>query len=373
MPAVLDRADVTIYRDPGAYVAHPCIARLFNGDLLVAFNETLPRRPWQHPPRDPRYVNLMARSRDGGQSWEQPHVVPGYDMTGVECPSITQLSTGEVILVQWRFAWYPLETARKLWRQPGNPHDIHLIMRRGWIGHRPTGEADWGETPFPWARGDDGLFVSLSSDDGATWDSTTRATTGPFRRGYSPRPPCETADGAVLLALDSHDERGILYLLRSDDHGRNWAPPVVVSDDRPLAEPTILALPNGTVIVHSRDEATSLIHQHDSQDGGRTWAPPRVLPIWGYPAHLLRLADGRLLTIYGIRRPPFGIRACLSSDDGASWDVEHELIIRDDMPSSNLGYPTAVELPDGRLFAAYYGDDDPEGVTYIVGSSFRLP
>ena len=62
MVQVRDRVDVTIYRDPGAYIAHPCVSLLANGDLLVAFNETLPRRPWQHSPRDPRFVNLMARS-----------------------------------------------------------------------------------------------------------------------------------------------------------------------------------------------------------------------------------------------------------------------------------------------------------------------
>lgn len=126
-------------------------------------------------------------------------------------------------------------------------------------------------------------------------------------------------------------------------------------------------------VIHSRDEATSLIHQHDSLDGGRTWGPPQQTEIWGYLAHLLRLADGRLLTVYGIRWEPFGIRACLSTDAGETCDYAHEIIIRDDMPSSNLGYPTAVQLPEGRIFVAYYGDDVPGGDTYIIGSSFSLP
>jgi hypothetical protein len=177
----------------------------------------------------------------------------------------------------------------------------------------------------------------------------------------------------VLLCLDTHDERGILYLLRSTDHGRTWEPPpTVVSDDRPLSEPAILALPGGKAIVHSRDERTGLIHQHASDDGGRTWTPPQPTPIWGYPAHLLRLSDGQLLTVYGIRRTPFGIRACLSTDDGETWDHANELVIRDDLPNGNLGYPTVVQLPDGRLFAAYYGEDET-GLTHIMGSSFRLP
>ncbi|MCC6179222.1 MAG: exo-alpha-sialidase [Chloroflexi bacterium] len=370
---VRDRVDVTIYRDPGAYLAHPCVAQLSNGDLLVAFNESLPRHPWMHPPSDPRYINLMARSRDGGQTWITPRVVPSYDMTGVECPSVAQLSTGQVMLVQWRFAWYPLETAHKLWQQPNNGLDLHLIEQRGWRGKRPVSEADWDESPYPWARGDSGVFISLSGDGGLTWDSTVKAATAPYRRGYSPRPPTELADGTILLALDSHDERGILYVLRSTDHGRTWeSPPTRVSDDRPLGEPTILALPSGKVIIHSRSSTTGLIHQHVSLDGGYTWGAPALTTIWGYPAHLLRLSDGRLLTIYGVRRPPYGIRACLSDNDGESWDTDHELIVRDGMRSSNLGYPTAARLADGRIFTAYYGDDD-DGVTYIMGSSFSLP
>jgi hypothetical protein len=52
--------------------------------------------------------------------------------------------------------------------------------------------------------------------------------------------------------------------------------------------------------------------------------------------------------------------------------MEHELIIRDDMKNSNLGYPTAIEQDDGTIFAAYYGEN-AEGVTYVMGSHFELP
>ena len=63
---VKDRRDVTIYRDEFAYVSHPTVAKLQSGDYLVAFNESLVRQPYTHPPSDPRYVNLVSRSRDGG-------------------------------------------------------------------------------------------------------------------------------------------------------------------------------------------------------------------------------------------------------------------------------------------------------------------
>ena len=102
------------------------------------------------------------------------------------------------------------------------------------------------------------------------------------------------------------------------------------------------------------------------------WTPIRQTDMWGYPCHLVRLTDGRILCIYGYRRPPYGIRACISVDQGETWDMARELIIRDDMKNSNLGYPTAIEQDDGTIFAAYYGENE-EGVTYVLGSHFELP
>ncbi len=68
----------------------------------------------------------------------------------------------------------------------------------------------------------------------------------------------------------------------------------------------------------------------------------------GIPGHLLLLSDGRLLVTYGHRRAPCGIRACLSQDEGQTWDYEKELLIRGDMPNKNLGYPVSIEYEPGR-------------------------
>ena len=92
----------------------------------------------------------------------------------------------------------------------------------------------------------------------------------------------------------------------------------------------------------------------------------------GLPPHMLLLQDGRLLCVYGRRFAPFGIRACLSNDDGASWDIENEMVLRDDFPNGDLGYPTSTQRADGSICTAYYGQDD-EGVTCIQASSYRLP
>ena len=45
-----------------------------------------------------------------------------------------------------------------------------------------------------------------------------------------------------------------------------------------------------------------------SEDDGFSWTPPKWTNIWGYPAELIPLKDGRYLMIYGYRRPPYGVR-----------------------------------------------------------------
>ena len=62
--------------------------------------------------------------------------------------------------------------------------------------------------------------------------------------------------------------------------------------------------------------------------------------------------DGRLCLIYGVRARPYGIRARLSSDGGASWSAP--LALRDDGGSSDIGYVRAVLRPDGKVVAVYY-------------------
>jgi len=94
-------------------------------------------------------------------------------------------------------------------------------------------------------------------------------------------------------------------------------------------------------------------------------------PLWGHPAHLLSLGDGHLLCSYGYRRPPFGIRACLSPDGGSTWDMAHEFVLRDDGASRDIGYPSTAQLPDGTLITVYYlhGED---GIRHIACTRWRL-
>jgi len=103
-----------------------------------------------------------------------------------------------------------------------------------------------------------------------------------------------------------------------------------------------------------------LLWESFSDDNGRTWTAPFATLLWGFPPHLLLLSDGRVVCSYGYRRPPFGQRACVSVD-GVSWRLEDEVILRDDAPNGDLGYPASVELSPGLVLTVYYQPNVPAG------------
>ena len=297
-------------------------------------------------------------------------MVPGWDWYGVECPGLAQLTDGTVVLNQWQFLWYPLDVGRKLYSQ-GKEIWVETGQRRGF--HIADKETDWSRARLPWCRANGGCYVHLSSDGGRTWDRTVKIDTSPYVGGYTPRGVVQLSDGTVLMVTVDQPLNRHVFAVHSPDGGNTWKKPVFVGSkgDEDVSEPAVAVLPADKVVAMIRNDNTRHLHQSESRDSGRSWGPLRRTPIWGHPAALLVLSDGRLLCTYGHRRKPFGIRACLSRDGGSTWDYDRELVIRDDFPNGNLGYPVTIEYEPGRLFTIYYGEDS-DGATCIWGSHWRL-
>jgi len=95
------------------------------------------------------------------------------------------------------------------------------------------------------------------------------------------------------------------------------------------------------------------IFQSESLDDGKTWTKPhQLLPErGGAPAHIIE-KDGVLISTYGYRKNPYGIRVMFSYDGGETWDTNHVLV--DSEVSSDLGYPASVVLEDGNILTIYY-------------------
>ena len=69
---------------------------------------------------------------------------------------------------------------------------------------------------------------------------------------------------------------------------------------------------------------------------------------------------------------PFGQRACLSYDGGRTWDIDNEIILRDDAPNGDLGYPSTVELAPGELLSIYYQIDQIGEKTCFIATRWSL-
>ena len=111
--------------------------------------------------------------------------------------------------------------------------------------------------------------------------------------------------------------------------------------------------------------------QSVSSDGGRTFSRPEPLvgPQGGAPAHLLLHSGGTLISVYGYRQAPYGIRAMLSRDGGETWETDW--ILDDECDNGDLGYPATVELKDGSLLTVYY--QNVNGVSRIMQRVWKLP
>ena len=80
---------------------------------------------------------------------------------------------------------------------------------------------------------------------------------------------------------------------------------------------------------------------------------------------------------YGYRRPPYGVRGCISEDNGSSWDIKNEIIICSDGEHGDIGYPSSIEVKDGTIMTSFYThtgkftDKENQGLfTHIYGTRY---
>jgi hypothetical protein len=364
-----------VHRDVHAYCAHPHMVRAASGALVAVFNKAPRRAVVLHPPEDPMYQNMLIRSTDEGETWSAPEPVPGYNHTGMECAGLTALGDGRLMLNQWQFDWRTAGQVQAL--SDPSPYTAARQLLARW-SVSPEHDAAWVDLAdlvrdTPWARGAGRCLVHTSVDQGLSFANTVTIDTTPFSGGYGMRGAVETADGRILLPLSDAPNYREVFIVESVDGGKSWGRPqnVARGNGHEFEEPAILRGQGDRLILVLRDNVTRRLHQCLSIDNGRSWAPPEPMPVSGYPADLLRLADGRILLTYGWRQPGFGIRAVLSDDDGTTWRTDATILIRNGMPNGNLGYPVTIERDDQSLLTLYYGEDD-EGLTAILATNWRL-
>lgn len=354
---------------PFYYFGWPSVTRLPNGMLaMVASGFRL-----EHV--CPFGKGVIAYSSDEGESWTHPAIVMDTPLDDRDC-GLTCFGEGRVILTSFNntTAFQRACNAKRHFSESA----------------RERAKADLIEAYLNYvdALGTQGEYIGstyrISEDGGYQFGPVHIAPI------TTPHGPCRMLDGSLLYvgrrfsADNSYDDGARPYIecWRMEPDGDSWQ---YVSSIANVAdaqsgliscEPHAIQLPSGKIVVHIRVEryrkqGVFTTYQSESTDGGKTFSQPRQLlgDLGGAPAHLLLHSSGTLISAYGYRKAPFGIRMMFSTDEGNTWDTD--FVLDAEGQSGDLGYPATVERRDGSLLTVYYENID--GCSRIMQKIWRLP
>ena len=313
---VIDRVLIAAGPEPRSR-ALAGVQLLPNGDLLVGY-----RLASRHPVGDHDMIDdgavVTTRSSDGGRTWSEPHPVaalPGWDCSGGN----RMVQTPDAALVMF------VMKARRVGSPESHVHPIRST----------DGGLTWGP-----------MGPEMSLFGGSTEPhAMDRALT--------------TSGGDWMLPVYGADEPGgatYAAVAFSPDMGRTWGGKVVVarSSDITFYEAAVTRMPDGRfmAVIRTQDPPFDSYVSH-SADEGRTWTEPRALPFQGQTPFLFLLHSGAIACFYRDRDPQRpGVSVSVTADGGENWTYAAQVYRGKDW---NCGYPSAVRLPDGRLFCVYYG------------------
>jgi hypothetical protein len=344
MKIIIKESEKTICNNKNGlhkYFGWPSVARLQDGSLaMVASGFRLAHVC-------PFGKVILCRSYDEGKTWSAPEVIMDTYLDDRDAGIMTFGENGVIVTTFNNAIEFQREYQGNSEYRKGYLDEISLI---------PDSQKHLGS------------YMIVSSDGGKTFGDIKMLPIS------SPHGPCVLPDGKILyVGRLFHDSNSVSHIechvIDAEGNSEFRSRIEDVSPDLLSCEPHAIALPDGKIVVHIRVQNESntvfTIYQSLSTDNGYTFSKPQKLlsDKGGSPAHLLKHSSGKLISVYGHRERPYGIKAMFSDDDGESWDIDN--IIIGDEPCADLGYPCSVELSNGDILTVLYAREPGEEYSVI--------
>lgn len=357
-----------VYKEEGRYAGWPANYGIWSwGDeIVVGFTSGYHKLDAHFHARDTTrpFRTMQARSRDGGKTW-------GFKELPARIPGGLALSADEHVQSQYKLAG---------------------ALEREDLSAKPIRSLSFMHPDFAMMCARTSLSAGARS---MFYTSINRCQSweGPYlipdfglngvaaRTDYQLLGPDDCL--LFLTAAKENGEEGRVFCARTIDGGATFQFVSWIGEhpDRGFhIMPASVRLPSTRLLcaLRCRDdlhntESSNWIDLYASDDSGLTWRmfnrPVPVTGKGGNPPTLTRLKDGRLVLVYGYRNAPYGIRAKISTDEGATWG--EEIILREDAGSFDIGYPRTTLSADGTLVTVYYYNDEKGGACYIAATRWK--
>ncbi len=335
----VEQKPITVFRSPERYTTFPDVKKLPDGRLLCVFRDASFPEKIYHIEHDARIVGAI--SKDNGRHWSKPQVI--YDDPHCQNdPSVAVLKDGRFLLTFFNWVGRSKEYVQ---------HNESIFARQADHG-------EWGAVAEP-----GGVHLVWGKSGPTDWLNEARRIIGSHRlMAGTSASVLELNNGTLLLPfyIRKPDKKTYhSYVYHSTDKGRSWKKKVLIAadprDNIYFCEPAVAQASNGDIIALMRtNHPKDYLYQARSTDNSITWSKPEQTLLIGHPPDFQLLPDGRLLAVYGYRHKPFGVRACISKDNGKTWDIDNEIIITDRGAHYDLGYPSVCLTDDQHLCVVYY-------------------